>query len=187
MQQAMFIILGALAVFVLGMFIISLFLPSRVRVERSLLIRAPAARIFMLVNALRNWPQWSPWHSKDPQMKVEFSEKDAGKGAWYKWKSHRRKVGKGRLVITESRVNEYIANEMHFMQKRASRSYFRFEPSAEGTRVTWCMEAEMGRNLMRRYMGKKVNKWVGSDFEKGLHNLKRVCEKIHGKEREAVV
>lgn len=178
MQQAMFIILGALAMCVLGMFIISLFLPSRVRVERSLLIRAPAARIFMLVNALRNWPQWSPWHSKDPQMKEEFSDRDTGKGAWYRWKSRRRKVGKGSLVITESRVNEYIANEMHFMQQRTSKSYFRFEPAADGTRVTWCIETEIGQNPMRRLMGKKMDKWVGGDFERGLNNLKKVCEKF---------
>lgn len=181
----MFIILGALAVLVLGLFIISLFLPSRVHVERSLLIRAPAARIFMLVNALRNWPQWSPWHSKDPQMKVEFSEKDTGKGAWYRWRSRRRKVGKGSLVIIESRTNEYIANEMNLMQQRVSRGYFRFEPAVDGTRVTWCIDAEMGQNPVRRFMGKMTDKWVGSDFEKGLHNLKRVCEKIQGREAVA--
>lgn len=180
----MFVILGALAVLVLGMFILSLFLPSRVRIERSLFIQAPVTRIFMLVNALRNWPQWSPWHGKDPQMKVEFSERDAGKGAWYRWKSRRRKVGKGSLVITESRVNEYIANDMYLMQQHSLKSYFRFEQAADGTRVTWCLETEVGRNPMRRLMRRKMHKWVGSDFERGLHNLKRVCEKFRGNTQE---
>lgn len=183
MQQALFIMLGALAVLVLGFFIFSLYLPSRVRVERSLVTEAPASAIFPFVNVLRKWPEWSPWHAYDPAMDLQYTQKDAGAGAGYSWRSRHRNVGKGSLTITESRPNEYLATEMNFMQQGTAKSWFRFEPVAEGTLVTWGMEADMGQNPLRKLMGRMMDKWVGGDFEKGLRNLKRVCEAELKKER----
>lgn len=176
MQQAIFIILGALAMLVLGLIIYSFYLPSRIRVMRNLQIKAPAERIFLLINNLHNWPQWSPWHGKDPDMIVEFSGNDAGVGASYAWQSRHRAVGNGSMLITESRANEYLANEMHFMQQGTAKAFFRLEPSAEGTLVTWTMETEMGQNPVKKLMGKMMDKWVGGDFERGLNNLKKACE-----------
>ena len=176
MQQALYCIIGALIVIVLGLFIFSFYLPSLVKVERSQFIKAPADRIFDQVNALRNWPLWSPWHGYDPQMKLTYHVKDTGAGAGYSWESRHRKVGKGSLIITESRLNEYIATEMNFMQQGTARAMFRFDAVADGTKVTWGMEADMGQNPVRKLMGKMMDKWVGGDFEKGLHNLKRLTE-----------
>lgn len=176
MQQALYIIMGALIVLVLGLFIFSFYLPSLVKVERSLLIKAPAEKIFPQVNALRNWPLWSPWHGYDPQMKMVYNAKDTGAGAGYSWESRHRNVGRGSLIIVESRMNEYIASEMNFMQQGMAKACFRFDAAAEGTRVTWCMEADMGQNPLRKLMGKMMDKWVGGDFEKGLHNLKQLTE-----------
>lgn len=176
MQQALFILLGALAVLVLGFFIFSLYLPSRVKVERSLVTEAPASAIFPFVNALRKWPEWSPWHAYDPNMLMKYTEKDTGVGAGYYWSSRHRNVGKGSLFITESRPNEYLATEMQFMQQGAARAWFRFEPVADGTLITWVMQADMGQNPLRKLMGRMMDKWVGGDFEKGLRQLKRVSE-----------
>ena len=170
------IILGAVAVIVLGLFVFDTYLPSRVRVERSLLIRAPAGRIFIFVNTLRNWPKWCPWHGHDPKMKIAYSPTDSGPGAVYTWKSRNPNIGKGSLVITESRTNEYIANEMNLMQQGPAKGYFRFKPAAAGTLVTWGMEADRGQNPVRKLMGQLMDKWLGSDFEKGLRNLKKLSE-----------
>lgn len=168
---------------VLGFFIFSLYLPSRVRVERSLVMEAPASAIFPYVNALRKWPDWSPWHAYDPAMELKYTQQDAGTGAAYSWSSRHRNVGKGSLTITESRPNEYLAAEMNFMQQGVAKSWFRFKPSAYGTKVTWGMEADMGQNPLRKLMGRLMDKWVGGDFEKGLLNLKRVSEAEVKKER----
>ncbi len=183
MQQALFILLGALAVLVLGFFIFSLYLPSRVRVQRSLVTEAPASIIFPYVNALRKWPDWSPWHAYDPAMEMQYTANDTGAGAGYAWRSRHRNVGKGSLFITESRPNEYLATEMNFMRQGTAKSWFRLEAVAHGTRITWGMEADMGQNPMRRLMGRMMDKWVGPDFEKGLVNLKRVSEAAMKKER----
>ncbi len=177
MQQALFVLLGAVAVLLLGFFIFSFYLPSRVRVERSLLIAAPASGIFNEVNVLHNWPHWSPWHAYDPEMKIVYTPNDTGQGAGYSWESRHRNVGKGSLMLTESRPYEYIGCEMNFMQQGAAKGYFRFDALAEGTLVTWGMEANLGSNPLRKLMGKLMDKWVGRDFEKGLQNLRSLTEK----------
>ena len=38
------------------------------------------------------------------------------------------------------------------------------------------MEADRGQNPVRKLMGKLIDKWLGSDFEKGLSNLKKLSE-----------
>ncbi|MCW3464096.1 SRPBCC family protein [Chitinophaga nivalis] len=173
-MQAFFIILGALIVLVLGLFIFSLFLSPVVKVERSLVIPAPATTIFPLINVVHNWEQWSPWQALDPAVKITYGEKESGAGAGYSWESNHRNLGKGNLSITESRPDQYIATTTDFMQMGVAKGYFRLDTVAGGTLVTWGMTCDMGQHPLRKVMGLMMDKWVGDDFEKGLGNLKRI-------------
>jgi len=74
-MQVLYIILGALAILILGLFVFSLYLPSRLKIERSLLIKARPEVVFREVNTLRNWERWSPWHQLDPAMKLVYGGK----------------------------------------------------------------------------------------------------------------
>src|SRR5437763_1516197 len=47
--------------------------PDSFRVQRSATIKAPADRIFPLINDYRNWRQWSPYENRDPEMKRSYS------------------------------------------------------------------------------------------------------------------
>ena len=40
----------------------SLLISSKLKIERSIEVAAPANAAFEQVNTLRNWEQWSPWH-----------------------------------------------------------------------------------------------------------------------------
>ncbi|RAJ81835.1 polyketide cyclase/dehydrase/lipid transport protein [Chitinophaga dinghuensis] len=176
-MQAFFIILGALIVLILGLFIFSLVLSPTVKVERSLLIPGTAGTIFPYVNILKNWELWSPWKELDPNMRITYGEKDSGAGAGYSWESKNRNVGKGSMVITISREDQYIATETDFMNMGIAKGYFRFEPSMGGTLVTWGMVTNMGQHPVRKLMGLMMDKWVGNDFEKGLRNLSKLVAK----------
>ncbi|WP_291912018.1 SRPBCC family protein [Chitinophaga sp. CB10] len=176
-MQAFFIILGALIVLVLALFVISMILPSTVKVERTLQIPASAAVLFPYVNTLKNWELWSPWQQMDPQLKITYGEKASGAGAGYSWDSRNRNIGKGSVVITVSRQDQYIATETDFMAMGVAKGYFRFEPVPGGTVVTWGMVADMGQHPVRKLMGLMMDKWVGKDFEKGLQNLAKISSK----------
>src|SRR6266542_2665195 len=45
----------------IALLLVSLFLPSRYRVERSTLIRARPEAIFTTVNTPKKWPEWTAW------------------------------------------------------------------------------------------------------------------------------
>jgi hypothetical protein len=51
-----------------------------------------------------------------------------------------------------------------------------FERAGGGTVVTWGIDADMGNSPIGRWMGLMMDRWVGTDFEAGLTNLKTVVE-----------
>jgi hypothetical protein len=175
-MQVLYIILGALVALILGLFVFSLYLPSRLKIERSLVIQARPEVVFREVDTLRNWERWSPWHQLDPNMKIVYGEKESGAGAGYSWESKKRNVGRGSLLITESRPYEFIATNINFMDHGSSKGYFRFEPAGEDTRVTWGMEMTIGQNPARKFLGLLMDKWVGRDFERGLQGLNKAVK-----------
>ncbi|SFW74316.1 SRPBCC family protein [Chitinophaga sancti] len=173
-MQAFFILLGALAVIIPGCFIVSLFLPATVKVVRVRVIPATPAAVFQQLNIVHNWENWSPWHQIDSHMKLLYTDTESGVGAAYSWESENRQIGKGAMMITNSRQDEFIATDMHFMEQRLAKATFKLEPVAGGTTVTWTMTAELGHNPFKKFMGLLMDKWVGKDFEKGLANLEAV-------------
>ena len=82
----------------------SLFISSKLKVERSIEVAAPANAAFEQVNTLRNWEQWSPWHKIDEHMLLTYSGPDGGEGASYNWFSKHPDVGDGEF--SRPRVHE---------------------------------------------------------------------------------
>jgi uncharacterized protein YndB with AHSA1/START domain len=156
--------------------VISFFLPSKVHVERTLAINVPPEKLFEQVNTLKNWEKWSPWHKLDPNMKLEYAGPPLGLGAKYSWESKQRNVGSGTLTITESVPHKSIQTAMDFQGQGLATGNFRFEKNQEATQVTWSMETDMGKNPIGKFFGLMMEKMVGADFEKGLNNLKSLCE-----------
>jgi hypothetical protein len=145
-MQALYTILGAMAVIISGLFVISLFLPATVKVVRTRVVPATADAVFQQVNILRNWEGWSPWR-------------------------HQRR--KGQVTITASRLHEYIALDIRLMKRRFATGYFRFQPAKSGTLVTWSLRTELSQHPAGRLMALLMDKWLKKDLERGLENLRK--------------
>ncbi len=147
-------------------------------VERSEKIDAPAERVYSQMIDFRNWGAWSPWDALDPKMEKTYSGSESGVGAKYAWTGN-RKVGEGRMEITEASEPSQIEVALDFLKpfKSSNTTTFTLEPEGDSTNVTWSMTGPM--TLMTKIMGifKSMDKMVGPDFEKGLKNLKAVAEK----------
>lgn len=173
MITALLIILGALALVV----IVAALQPSQFRITRQAVIGAPPETVFAQVNDLPRWQAWSPWEKLDPAMKRTLAGPPAGVGAVYAWEGNRR-VGSGRMTITESRPAELVRLKLEFFKPMActNTAEFTFKPVGGGTAVTWSMN---GKSSM---MGKifclfmNMDKMVGGQFEEGLANLKKLTE-----------
>jgi hypothetical protein len=151
--------------------------PGTFRVERSIEINAPAAKIFPYVNDLRKNAEWSPWEKMDTGMQRTYTEPQAGKGAAYSW-SGNKAAGKGRMEITDSILSQRVVLALHFDEPTPADNTVEYllSENNHATRVTWAMYGP------RPYVEKvfsllvDMDKMIGRQFEKGLQNLKTLIE-----------
>ena len=145
-------------------------------ITRSVDVAADATTCHALVDDFHEWTKWSPWEDVDPDLQRTYSGPDRGVGARYAW-SGNRKAGRGSMEIVGS-APEQIDVQLVFEKpwKATNPVAFRFEPTADGTRVTWTMSGE--NSGLSAVFAKVVNmdKLLGKDFDKGLSRLKGVAE-----------
>jgi hypothetical protein len=64
-----FVVIGCLVVTgIVVVLILAAMKPDQFRVSRSAAIKAPADKIFPLINDFKAWTAWSPYENKDPEM-----------------------------------------------------------------------------------------------------------------------
>lgn len=164
----------ALGIIIALLLLVSLFLPSTFKVERSATINAQPDSVYALIADLKNWPQWSPWQKADATMKMTYSANTYGVGAWQEWQG---KDGDGKLTILAAEQPKMVKYE--FAMKdwgNASTGTLNLTPEGNATKVVWAMEGDMGMNPIDKYFGLMMDKFVGPDFEKGLKNLEEAAK-----------
>ena len=155
--------------------------PDHFRVSRTSVIKAPAPKVYALINDLKLFNTWNPWEKKDPSVKGSYAGAASGVGAAYAWNS--RKVGAGRMEITDSVVPSRVAMRLDFLKPFKACNTAEFTLQAEGentTIVTWSMAGPSP--YITKLMGVIFNmdRMIGKDFEAGLADLKTLTERHHG-------
>lgn len=171
-------ILLALAFIALIFLVVITGRPDDFSVTRFTGIAAPPEKIFPHVNDLHKWEAWSPWAKLDPNAKYTFSGADSGAGAAMAWEGS-KKVGAGKMTVTESQPGALIRLRLDFQKpmQATNAAEFTFRPEGGQTVVTWSMAGKSC--FMSKVFGlfMDFDKMCGSQFEKGLANLKSVTEK----------
>ena len=170
-------ILIGLAVIIVVLVVVIALQPATYQVERSTNIAAPAAVVFAQVNDFHNWNAWSPWAKLDPAMKQTFAGAPSGTGAVYSWVGN-KEVGEGRMMITESHPSDLVRIKLEFLKPFAATSSteFTFTPQGNQTAVKWRMSGENNFMAKAFHLVMNMDKMIGSDFEKGLAQIKAVAE-----------
>jgi len=156
----------------LVVFVVAIFLPSSIHVEETLLIKAPAGKIFPHINSLKAWEPWSPFQRDDIEMKSTYTGPDSGVGCTQRWKSI--KNGDGNMRIVESIPYSYLKLDMDLMKKSEVVSEFRLGPAPEGTRVTWSCDMRDLPYPHGRFMGLFIPRMLKKFFTSGLQNLAEI-------------
>lgn len=151
--------------------------PDTFSVVRKLKINASPEKVFAEVNDFNRWKSWSPWETKDAAMQRTYSGTASGVGTIYEWNGDKN-VGQGRMEITESLTPQKIIIKLDFFKPFEAHNIaeFTFTPDGDGTLVNWEMRGPqifMGK-LMSVFMD--MDKMIGTDFEAGLINLKKLTE-----------
>lgn len=151
-----------------------MFLPSTIKLERSIEIKAPVNLVFDQVNNLKNWESWSPWVKNDPGLKVLYNDIPVGKGASFSWSGSTS--GKGSLLIIDSIKDSLVIFALEFKEESPAHSMFKFENKAGDVKVTWSFESEIGNNPFTKVIWIIGKKAIANSFEKGLMSLKEQVE-----------
>jgi hypothetical protein len=156
--------------------VIGLLLPSSARVERSILIDAPASAIFPHLNNMRAFHAWSPWSDIDPDTQYRFEGPDQGVGSRMSWQSGHNQVGQGSQEITASVPDQRVEMQLEFGNKGSGSAAFLLEPEGPATRVRWQFSTVFGWDLFGRYVGLMLDSMIGTSYKKGLEELKSRVE-----------
>ena len=180
MFEIITIIAVALAIAIATVLILASTKPDSFGVQRAAVVRAPAEKIFPLINNFRQWANWSPWENKDPAMKRTYSGAESGKGAVYAWDGNKN-VGSGRMEILDASSPSKIVIKLDFFKPFEGHNTAEFTMLPQGdaatTNITWVMHgpAPFMSKVMQVFMN--LDRMIGKDFEVGLANLKSQTEK----------
>ncbi len=170
-------LVAGLAALVLLAAAISFLLPDTYTVERTTVIKAKPETVFGLFGDLRRWKEWGSWFEKDPAMKVSYSEKTTGVGAWSSWESVSQ--GNGKMTYEVYEAPKRVAYKLEFPDMGMSSWGTLTLENLEGgsVKVTWVDAGELGMNPVYRWFGLFLDGMIGPDFEHGLQKMKTLAEK----------
>jgi hypothetical protein len=168
LTEALLIIAAALA-FVL---VYVAMLPRVATVTRSVFIRAPAEKIFVLINAPKNWQQWLPWAQPLPGVVVTLAGPESGPNAALTWNGDWQ-AGAGTITIIEGEPSDFVRVRLDLLRPFPATSFadFLFQPVGDGTRVIWSMTTE--RSIFARLIATlmRTDDCNGKLFEQALSGL----------------
>ncbi len=168
------IFIGLVAL-VAALAVIGFFLPSNFKIARSIIIAAPAEKIYPMIAETRNWRAWTMWNERDPNMKIDYSGPASGVGAKWAWQS--KSEGDGMMEFTAADPLKGISYQLTFPEfGMKSGGVLSMTPDPAGTKIIWTNEGEFGANPFFHYFGLMMDRWVGKDFDAGLAKLKKVVE-----------
>ncbi|MFA0963222.1 GyrI-like domain-containing protein [Roseivirga sp. BDSF3-8] len=149
-----------------------------IHVARSVLINAPAEKVYPAVADLTHMQAWSPWLIMEPEARVEVKRD----GLFYEWEGKR--VGSGNMEVTDSRENKWVNYDLTFLKPWKSTAKVRFELKEKGensTEATWYMDSSLPFFMF--WMKKQMEAYIGMDYTRGLNMLKEYVEdgEVHSK------
>ena len=178
MLEIIAVIAVVLAVAIAAVLMLAATKPDTFQVQRAIRIKAPADRIFPLINDFRQWRNWSPYEDRDPALKRTYDGADSGKGAVYAWDGNKN-VGSGRMEILETSAPSKIVIKLDFIKpfEGHNTAEFTMLPQGDATNVSWRMQGPASFVAKVMHVFINIDNMVGKDFEAGLANLKRLTEK----------
>ena len=133
---------------------------------------------FALINDFHQWEAWSPWEKIDPSIKRTYSGPRSGVGAVYEWTGN-KDIGQGRMEIIESSALSKVSLKLDFVTPFEAHNFvdFTLSPQGDSTKLTQAMygPSPYVSKLMTIFFS--MEKMVGSKYEEGLADLKKLAEK----------
>jgi effector-binding domain-containing protein len=172
--------------FLLSVLVVTIFLsilmPIKQKVERSITINAPASVIYQQLIKLENFNKYSVWSQQDSSAKYTITGTDGTVGAGTSWTGDPEISGDGKIEIVSLEENKIIKHQLSFTKpkKGTAESTFTLNESNGITSLTWNFDLATPRPWNVFNLFYSLDKKMGKDFEESLATLKTAIEKIYG-------
>ena len=156
--------------------LISFLLPNKYTITKTISINASPALCYMKIADLNFYKEWNPWAKMEPNASSIISGKPNTIGHQYTWDG--KKIGVGGLTVTKLKPFHSIELELEFFKPFKSKSIdmWHFEELADNkVKITWQNSGNFN-SVFTRLMGPLVQNNLNKQFEKGLQNIKHLCE-----------
>jgi uncharacterized protein YndB with AHSA1/START domain len=144
---------------------------------RSVVINAPADKIFPYISDFQKAAEWIPYDRKDPKMKKSFSGPLGQVGAVEEYDGN-SDVGSGKLEIVKLVPNQSVQIQLTMIKPMAAKNLvdYTLTPEGNGTKFTWRLSGEngFGGKLVSTIMN--CEQLVAKDIEAGQAQLKALVE-----------
>jgi effector-binding domain-containing protein len=168
--------IGVIVLAIIGL--LGLFAKKNYTITRTLDIKAPMQLVHDQVRYFKNFPQWSPWHELDRNMKTTMSGTDGEPGAVYTWDGN-EKVGKGKQTITGVAADRVEMNvELSEFGSVWKLQHLQKAIDTSNTVATLQLDVHIPFPYNIGAMFTDIDKYLGKDYERALANLKKRCEGI---------
>ncbi len=155
-------------------FVITLFLPSKVTVSKSIEIDTSVAGVAREINDFNNWKNWYPaFMDKEITISIVSSQNLSPAST----ATLRDKEGHEIIFHMVSISMDSIIVDLQPNNKSAIKYQFIISPHKEGyTQVVWNVNTDLGWYPWRKLQGIIMDKVTGPEYIVALQNLKKVAE-----------
>src|SRR5687768_9523546 len=94
--------------------VLSLVLPTRQKIERTVTINAPVGIVYDYLNKIENFNQVTVWNKRDSTVKYTKTGNDGTVGSAFSWDGDIAISGKGKMTITALEPNKKIEHMLEF-------------------------------------------------------------------------
>lgn len=164
--------------------------PTKVDYEKSISIDASVELVWDKVNSMEDLNSWSPWVTKDPNMKQELTGEAGTVGEMHSWESEVEEVGRGSQTISNLEAPNLVETDLKFYDPYESeaKAYVKLEADGDGTKATWGFSSDMPRPFNLMMLMTDMEEMIGADYQQGLDNLKSISEEAQAEaERQMLI
>ena len=151
--------------------IISLFIPSEIRVAKLISIQTVPVKLWAEIDDLKQWSRWNPFFSDTVNQKIEYLDTSNGRVT-------AMKVDNTVITWKEMKTNEHIA-EMQNDGHQLLVTGWKILPytNPDSLIVQWYTDFHLRWYPWEKFSSLLFEKIHGSRMQQGLENLKALLEK----------
>ena len=166
--------IGAVLILIGLLSLVTIFLPSKVTVSKTILINAKDSAVRAQVEDLKNWKNWYPAFQNKNMIITQSIRNDTVFGELSAENQNKLRVA---IVIPQqSTINIFFAD----IKKQKENFQFLVVPGSAGkTNVTLNVNSDLGWYPWKKLVGIFLDKITGPEYEAALKNIKKAAENVN--------